>query len=114
MASIKGYTLVDAATVAGSTEINYDAVSLDGSDEELIAYVVVSDFDGTSIDIDLEHSPDGVNWFTLDSFTQLTADGSEAIVPNQPVFPRVRAEVTPASMTDSTVTVKLYVQPRRR
>lgn len=47
--------------------------------ERLGAAVVCSARSGTNptLDVILQHSPDGTNWFDLVTFTQLTAAGSE-------------------------------------
>jgi hypothetical protein len=47
--------------------------------EKLGAAVVCSARSGTNptLDVILQHSPDGTNWFDLITFTQLTAAGSE-------------------------------------
>ena len=50
------------------------------------ATVIASSFSGTpTFDLVVEDSPDGTNWFTRATFTQLTANGSESIAVSGPV-----------------------------
>lgn len=68
--------LEGAARTASGTG---DAFTGFGMAEKIGAAVVCSARSGTNptLDVIVQHSPDGTNWFDLITFTQLTAAGSE-------------------------------------
>jgi len=104
---------VETASTVGDTK----AVELHM--KELCAVLKVTSRDNaTSIDVTIQHSLDGVNWFTLASFTQLTGTASatetEFINITSKCLPRVRAVTTLAGSTQAaTVTVDLCYEHRR-
>lgn len=72
----------------------------------------------TTFDCNIEHSLDGVNWFVLASFTQLSGspsgDETEFINISSKCLPRVRAATTLGGATQAaTVTVDICYEHRR-
>lgn len=65
---------------------------------------------GSTLDVTLQHSPDGVNWKDLQAFTQVTtAAATEMKVLTSPVFRYVRAKVTTTTGTTVNYTTTLQL-----
>lgn len=101
-------TAIDSdATTVGSTK------SLAQTSIELIITSEVSGrVDGT-FTTTVQHSPDGINWFTLGATAAQSADGMVIGLVTQNCFHNVRASILSASTTDgANVSVRLYYSYR--
>jgi len=120
MASTAILRVLDATALTATTTTR--SKSLSQSDDDFIAWLNVSANDGgTTVDVVLEHSPDGINFITFATFAQIAnTTGTEAIlgssfaVANQPLFPSIRAVVTLGGTNSATVTVQLYFDSNKR
>ena len=102
MASQSYVELINGALTTTTTG---DKVSLPRS-KDFIGTLVVSGNTGT-VDCVIQHSPDGVNWFTLGTFAQIAVGtGSEALNITIPVLPNVRGVATLSA--NATVELRLH------
>lgn len=85
---------------------------------DFLAQLVVTNWNATTLDVTLQHSPDGENWYTLDVFAQATGNSTQLIqiedsngIPRH-VLPRVRARCVLAG-TDTDVKVTLHYDRKK-
>lgn len=111
--SAAGTTYTTAGTAYGNSGRGYE--TLQGSWKNFIATCITDYTAGTSVDTTIEHSPNGVNWLTVVTFTQVTTtDAVEAkavtssTIPN--LLPFVRAKVVAVGSANYVVTVKLWYE----
>lgn len=96
----------DATTVTAVKSIPIGAVEL------IITSTVSGRTDGT-FTTTVQHSPDGVNWFTLGATAAQSADGMVILAVTVNCFHIVRASVLSATTTDgANVDVKLWYSLR--
>lgn len=96
--------IYDAAVTATG---NGDAVEVPVHESgETALALVVANSTITTMDIDVETSPDGVNWFSFDTFTQATGDTTELDQLTAARFNLLRVRITGFSGT--TADVKVY------
>lgn len=108
MASVQKAILAAAGTRTATT--TFDSVSIDGFTKDFAAIIVATAFVGAAptLDVIIEHTIDGTNWFTLCTFTQLTSAGKEIKNITIPVLPTVRAVATlGGTITSATFKVEL-------
>lgn len=99
-------TLVESAAYTAS--FNSGAV-LSANVDEIIAYLNISAASGTSptLDITIQDTPDGTNWYDVTSFAQATGTGKQRIVLSN-IGSQVRAKVTMAGTSPNfTFSVEL-------
>lgn len=97
-----------SASVNGATKV------LEGHWRDMVGWVEATNGSTPDIDIDLQQSGDGgTSWDTFASFTNITADGVEAINIAVNVMNRVRAAVTVNSGSADLV-VKLWYDPQSK
>jgi hypothetical protein len=112
MASVARRSLIDqqvnTATFEGGSQ------SVGQGDARFRAFLRVTDYVGGTFNCDIEHSPDGTNWFTLHTFAALAANGAlEADITTDSVFPNVRANADGGAGADATIRVDLYYDKHR-
>lgn len=109
MASEKRLTLQDGQLLATTNGSTFD---LPLKTRDLIGHLNVTAINGaTTLDVKLQHSPDGTLWYDLGSaFAQLVGvTGDETVRITVSTFEFVRMAATLAGATqDATLTVKLY------
>ncbi len=108
MASIQKQILAELATRTAT--ITLDSKNLDAHTKDFVGILVVTAFVGAAptLDVVIEHTIDGTNWFTLATFAQKTASGNELINITAPVLPTVRARATlGGTITSATFKVEL-------
>ena len=111
MASVNFVSLLNATASATGAQA---AVSLDqGSGNFLISVVATNPVTLTSLDGAVEHSPDGTNWFQVDTITQITGATTEAIQVTDSLFPRVRFNVSGLVGTSVDLDIRLYFDPMK-
>ena len=113
MASNAKQTLMDNETLSATTAGG--SFNLVGRSQEHVAFIKAANVNGaTTVTGFIEHSPNGVDWFTLASFAALVGtDGSEVVNISVGVLPQVRANVTLAGATQAAdVTVDIYFRER--
>ena len=108
MASVDNKTFASAQSL--SANLTTDSETLSQGDGDLIALLKLENAAGANISMDIEHSPDGVNWLTLDSVAALTADGVGIQRITNTAFPKVRAQVNVAAGS-ADVTAQLWFDP---
>lgn len=114
MASSINKTLFNAAALTATS--TSEKQQIQAGDIDFIGVLVATDTHAdTTVDAKIQHSHDGVTWFDLITFTQLTDNGSEvkqlstATLPKPAVLQFVRGVATLAGATqESTVTLHLY------
>jgi hypothetical protein len=111
MASIQGKSFFDEVAM---TDTNVSEVlCTQARDHDFVAYINVPTINAaTTVTGIIEHSPDGVKWFTLASFTAIAGSADCEIIQinsaSLHVLQNVRATATLAGATKSaTVTIKL-------
>lgn len=114
MASTQKMDLFPSAASVSVAAVNGETMSLPPRAKQLIGHINVSAINAaTTVTALIQHSPDGIKWYTYLAFTAIAAAiNSEAIYPaNQPVFPYVRSTFTLTGGTKSaTVDIKLYFE----
>ena len=109
MASVGRESLLEETLTA--TKIG-KSTSMDAGHIAFVVFQRATNFAGlTSIDVVIEHSPDGTNWFTLVTMPQMTgddADISQIDLTNVHVLPSVRANVTIVGAGSVDLRVDLY------
>lgn len=98
-----------SATKVGSS------FNLVGRSQEHVAFLKAENVNGaTTVTGKIEHSPNGVDWFDLASFTALVGvAGSEVVNITAGVLPNIRANVTLAGATQAAdLTVEIYFRER--
>lgn len=86
------------------------SVKLENGWSDFVGYIKATSVNGaTTLDCDIEHSPDGTNWYVKASFTQIVgSDSNEIITVAAPLCGFVRANITLAGATKAaTVEVQL-------
>ena len=76
MASVNSLVLIDenvATSAAGDTK------SVEIGHSNFLGHLVVSNWNATTLDINIEHSPDGTNWYVLKSFAQASGNGTQLV-----------------------------------
>ena len=112
MASVNSLVLIDenvAASAAG------DKKSVEVGHTDFLAHIEVTNWNATTLDVNIEHSPDGVNWYVLKSFTQAAGNTTELVQitnSNVHVLPNVRVDSTLVG-TDADVKVTLWYDRRK-
>lgn len=97
------------ATVTGS------AVTLSGYETDFIGSLKVSAIGATSLAAKIQHSPNGLDWFDLVTFTSATGVTAEIkpVTEGTYVLPYLRATLGHTGGTlGSTVSVKLFFAKR--
>ena len=111
MASV-GKRVLDSARVVNAT-VSSDAIALENPFFEFVAYLKAeATAGGTSIAVSIEHSPNGVDWFTVGSFTAVAGNGVQELQITKWMFPQVRAHYVRTS-GNSTLTCELYFRSQR-
>lgn len=108
MASIQKLTLAPLAIQTATK--TYDSQSLDAYTKDFAGILVVTGITGAAptLNVRIEHTIDGENWFTLATFAQKTTTGTELINITSPVLPTVRAVATlGGTITNATFKVEL-------
>lgn len=114
MASVSRVELIPnqslTSNLTGSTKV------LEPHQVDHVAWLNVDSNAGTTVDVDIEHSGDNVNFVTLASFSQV-AGGSgpvgQALQITDSILPYVRAVVTLGGALTATLDVGLYHDKRR-
>ncbi len=115
MASVQ--KLILAPLELRTTDFTSEAFSPDDSTVDFVAVLVCTAVVGgaPTIDVKLQHTIDGTNWFDLVTFTQLTATGSELKNITTPVLSQVRAVIDlGGTITSATCKVELAFRNSRR
>lgn len=112
MASVGRLALLESTALTATT--TGDSKSTELHQTDFLGWLNVSANDGsTTVDVDIEHSPDGQNWVVAASFTQLVnVTGREAISIAK-LMSHVRAVVTLAGTPSATVEVLLLLDKRK-
>lgn len=115
MASVQKLLLAPSAvrTVDETTE----AQAPDNNSIDFVGVLVCTAVVGgaPTVDVKIQHSIDGSNWFDLVAFTQLTAAGSELKNITAPVLSQVRAVIDlGGTITSATLKVELAFRDSRR
>ena len=108
MASAANRTLVNSALTASATS---EKQNLTQHARDFIAWIEASAVNGaTTVAAKIQHSPDGLNWKDLASFTNLVGvAGTEAVQVTVNVFQYIRSVVTLSGGTQvATVKVQLW------
>lgn len=79
-------------SIAGA--VNGESKSLGTKGKDYICSLVVSNYSAGTVNSKVQHSPNGVDWVDLVTFTGLVADGVDLQVPSIPVLGFVRAITT--------------------
>lgn len=105
MASSSVLTLVNQALSASA---NSDAQSLGPYSKNFIAWLDVSANNGsTTVDAEIQHSPDGTNWKTLAAFTNVVnTTATEAVQVTVNAFHKIRSNVV---LTGVSASVKVQL-----
>jgi len=113
MASVHNLSLLNEV-IDTDTTTKGEALSLNSYAVDLIATCEVSDRTDGTYTLTIEHSPDGTNWFTLDSVAAISSEIMSIKATSNSCFQYVRASVLSASTTDgATVTCKLWFSTRK-
>lgn len=108
MASIQKQILAELA--AQTATKTFDSKSIDAYTKDFVGILVVTGMVGAAptLDVIIEHTIDGTNWFTLATFAQKTGVAKELINITAPVLPTVRAVATlGGTITSATFKVEL-------
>jgi len=109
MASTEPIELHDANI---STTTNSTAVDTAPNIDKLIGWLKITNYTGlTSINVVIEHSPNGTDWISFQVFAQKTNNGFEAIEIDKFLFPNIRMTATLAGTGSADVLVELYCDP---
>lgn len=109
MASVEKRTLMSRALTATA---NGDSVGLELGYGSFIAHLAVSAINAaTTVNAKIQHSPDGSNWYDVESFAAVAGSAAtEAKAITGPLFPQVRAVATLTGVTQAaTVAVDLFM-----
>lgn len=117
MASTGRLSLLNAEAIAAE-ETTSASVSLQNSHVDLVAALIVADNEADTLDVSIEHSPDGENWFELVAFTQITTASASELKPilpaTMPALGHVRALVEAVGAdTIATVSLSLHYRDAR-
>jgi len=112
MASVNSLVLIDE-NITASAETAKKSVEIGHCD--FIGHLEVTNWNATTLDVVLEHSPNGTDWFTLATFPQASANSTALLQitdANVHVLPNVRADLTLVG-TDTDVKVTLWYDRRK-
>jgi hypothetical protein len=109
MASVGSHVFYNAESL--NANATSEAKNTEMGQLDFIAMLKLANTAGATVAGDIEHSPDGINWLVLDSFTGLAADGVELVEITGFVLPRVRANLT-VSGGSADVTCALWFDRR--
>lgn len=115
MASIQKLTLLQSQTLTVDTTSDIQAT--ENGMVDLVGVLVMSAVVGAAptVDVKIEHSIDGSNWFDLCTFAQLTTTGKEYKHITIPALSQVRAVVDlGGTITSATLKVELASRDARR
>ena len=109
MAAVNNINLIQEIEIASSTTTLSEAKSVGNKATELILTSEISErVDGTYTTT-LQHSPDGISWFTLDSCSAQSANGMVIKSISTHCFQNLRASILSSGVTDGAkITVKLW------
>jgi len=113
MASTQNVVLLNESIISSTTTLG-DSLSLSNYNVDLIAACTISNrVDGTYT-LTVEHSPDGVNWLTLDSCAAISANGIVIKEISASSLYYVRASLLSGSVTTGAdVECKLWFSNRK-
>jgi hypothetical protein len=111
MASISKSQLIKQAVTAS---VIGDAVTVNSKTKSFVGFLKVSSYVSGTFTAKIEHSPNGVDWFTFASFTAASAANIQLSYPAQDVcLNYVRANITAASTPNATLEVDLFFDEYR-
>jgi len=104
--------LLNQAVTATATS---DVKTLDGVGGSFVGFIKVSGYSAGTFTGIIEHSPNGLDWFTLITFTAaIAANSSEIKFPaNDICLTHIRAKVTAAAAPDATVEISLCYSSKK-
>lgn len=111
MASVNSLVLINENVAADGSSAKK---SVEIGHTDFLAHLEITNEALTTIDVDVEHSPDGINWYVLGSFPQASANGTALIqlsTPSVHVLPNVRATM---DVTGGNADVKVTLWYDRR
>jgi len=109
MASTEKLAIHDANI---STTTNSTAIDSAPNVDKIIGWLKIANYlTLTSIDVVVEHSPNGTDWISFQVFAQATGNTFEAIEINKSLFPKVRMTATLVGAGSADVLVELYCDP---
>ena len=85
-----------------------DGVDIQNSDDMVVALIATSAVSLTTVTVLVEHSPDGANWFLLDTFTNVNANATEVRQITDPHFSNIRIRVS--VFTGTSVTLNIFAE----
>ena len=91
---------------------NSDKKSTAVGQVDFVGALTITNYVSGTYTVLIEHSADGVNWQTLITFANLSADGHETVEATLKVLPNVRANITVAG-GDADVKVDLLYDQRK-
>ncbi len=101
MASSAKVTLLEESLAAANS--TSESTILGTKSKDFVGYLVVSNYSAGTVNATIEHSPDGVNWFSLMTLGPLSANGADLDFPTSAVLGHVRAVVTGTPTADVRV-----------
>lgn len=113
MASNAKQTLMDNETLSATTAGS--SFNLIGRSDRHVGFIKAANVNAaTTVTGVIQHSPNGIDWFTLATFAAIAgAAGSEVVNITAGVLPNVRANVTLAGATQAAdVTMDIYFRER--
>jgi len=111
MASIDKKELINKSITATETSAKK---SLDQGNTDFIATLIIANYlTITTIDVVVQHSPDGVNWFTLATFAQASGNTTELINITANVLANIRAVSTVVDAGSADVVCELHFEAKR-
>ena len=111
MASIDNIQLINNVSLSGNSVSSVQ--NTQQGELDYIAMLKLANTSGATVGGTIEHSPDGINWETLATFSALTADGIDSQEISSFVYPKVRANLT-VSGGSADVSCFLWFDKRAR
>ena len=98
-----------------TTDVTSDAVSLDCYSSGFVGFIKVSDRSAGTFTGTIEHSPNGIDWFTYITFTAAIATNTSEIKfpTNDLCLTHIRAKLTTAAAPDANVEISLCYSAKK-
>lgn len=102
--------LLDDREITTDDSFNGKSIELQSGAKNLIILLEISGYTDGSYTAKLQHSPDGVNWFDLNTTGALAADGAQFIaISASSTFHLFRSVVTSTGVTTGATSVKAFL-----
>lgn len=109
MAAANNISLINVETINSDTTTLSSVKSIGNKATEFIMTSEVSNRTDGTFTSSLEHSPDGISWFPLDSCTAQSVNGMVIKQISVNAFQNIRASILSASVTSGAqISIKLW------